>query len=335
MIGSFSKSARRAGKRGIPCKGLARRRERSAVQPAWSGLILWTRKNEMKRTIIIVLALCALMVQSAQAQAADITPTGSLPLEVGNQWTYEHRYFNRSYEWGWWWDQNPEIRMLFEIPDSLYDNPGSPPHSLRYAERELTIEITHTEMIDGLEYFVFSQADYDWPPLPTLFWAGQKVRLSNEGVLLFRWNGQDVPLYDFNPQHPRSYSIPAYPIREDLVTKLYVWRQNRNENQIETIFSALPEINLPNSMHGLAGSGIRFLPRYGLAYYGETYHQRSDLFLWLGSSFEIHLFFHNILDPISAIISGEVVSYDQVLRRRNTHVQSSSWGQLKRAFRPQ
>ena len=291
----------------------------------------------MKRTIIIFLALLfSLSPAAAQDEGVfEGRPTDFLPLEVGNQWTCVHRYENLSYESGWWRDQNPEIRMLFEIPGYPYDNYELPPDSLRWDERELTIEITHTEMIDGLEYFVFSRADYDWPPLPTLFWAGQKVRLSDEGVLLFRWNGQDVPLYDLNPQHPSSYSIPAYPIREDLVTKLYVRRRNRPESQIEIIFSAIPEINLPNSMNGLVDSGIRVLPRYGLAYYGEAYYQRDNLFLLLGSSFGVHLLFYNILEPISAIISGEAVSYDQVPKRRNTHVQSSSWGQLKRAFRPQ
>ena len=52
-------------------------------------------------------------------------------------------------------------------------------------------------MIDGFEYYVFSDADYAWPPLPELFWGGKKVRLSAEGFLVFRWDGQDVPVYDF------------------------------------------------------------------------------------------------------------------------------------------
>ena len=219
----------------------------------------------MRRTIIIVLALFFWLLPAA-AQDEGVfagNPTALLPLEVGNQWTYKHRYENYAYSSGWL-DPNPEIRMLFEIPGRLYDNQEGLPDSLLWVERELTIEITHTEMIDGFEYFVFSHADYDWPPTPTLFWAGQKVRLSDEGVLLFRWNGQDVPLYDLNPQHPGSYSIPSYPLREDLVTKLYVWRPNRNENQIQITFYAGYEINLPNNMGSFIG--IRVTPRYGLIF---------------------------------------------------------------------
>ena len=160
------------------------------------------RRLKMNLHLLIVLALCGLLARPALAQAAEITPTGSIPLEVGNQWTYKQRYKNFSYR-GSWWEQNPELQMLFEVPGGY----RHPPDSLLWGEREFTIEVTHTERIDGLEYFVFSQAEYDWPPLPNLFWAGQKVRLSDEGVLLFRWNGQDVPLYDLNLQHPGSYAL--------------------------------------------------------------------------------------------------------------------------------
>ena len=286
----------------------------------------------MKCTIIIVLALFFWLLPAA-AQDEGVfegRPTDFLPLEVGNQWTYYQTYGNYSY--GWRRELAPEARTLFELPGYPYDNPGDPPDSLLWVDREFTIEITHTEVIDGWEYFVFSRADYDWPPIPTLFWAGQKVRLSDEGVLLFRWNEQDVPLYDLNPQHPSSYSIPAYPIREDLVTKLYVRRWDRDESQIEIIFSAIPEINLSTNMPNDSVTFITVLPRYGLVSYSELYYGSP---FGEGLFFEPVSLFHNTLYPISAIISGEAVSYDQVPRRRTTHVQSSSWGQLKRAFRPQ
>ena len=290
----------------------------------------------MKHTIILVLAfLFPLPPVAAQDEGVfEGNPTDFLPLQVGNQWTYKHRYLNFSYERVWWQDQNPEIRMLFEIPGYPYDNHEFPPDSLRGGKRELTIEITHTEMIDGLEYFVFSHADYDWPPLPNLFWAGQQVRLSDEGVLLFRWNEQDVPLYDLNFQHPRSYSIPAYPIREDLVTRLDVWRSNRLEGQRLINFTAYPEINLPANMQNLSSTSIAILPGYGL-FCSESYYEESASIFGEGFFSDIRPLFFSELDPISAIISGEEVSYEQARRGDfDTHVQSSSWGQLKRMFRP-
>ena len=284
--------------------------------------------------VFMLLILCALMVPSAQAQTAqiEIIPTDFVPLEVGNQWTYKHDYFNTSYERTEWREWNPEVRMLFEIPDYPYDSPESPPDSLiGVNDRELTIEITHTEIIDGSEYFVFSHADYDWPPLPELFWAGQKVRLSDKGVLLFRWNGQDIPLYDFNLQHPSEYSMPAYPIREGIFTKLAIKRGSTWDGRIFNFYITFPEIHSPINFEDISYEiGIMFKAGYGPVY--SEYYALIPAFD--GAFFrEPIFFFFNYLTPISAIISGELVSYKQTLIG-NTHVQSSSWGQLKRAFRP-
>ena len=181
----------------------------------------------MNLRLLIVLALCGLMARPGQAQLtlwdsmmADLrtlpetAQASFVPLEVGNQWTYGHTFVYRpSY-------YSDEFRVLYGIPK--HENPGNDRIRL---DREFTIEITHTEWIEGFEYFVFSRADYDWPPVPAIFWAGQKVRLSDEDVLLFRWNGQDIPLYDLNPQHPNAYSIPAYPLREDVSIKLDISRR--------------------------------------------------------------------------------------------------------------
>lgn len=277
--------------------------------------------------VFILLILYALMVPSAQAQTAEseITPTDFVPLEVGNQWTYEHDYFNTYYQsrdWESLRDWNPEVRMLFEIPGYPYDSPESPPDSLLWADdRELTIEITHTEMIEGSEYFVFSRADYDWPPLPEFFWAGQKVRLSDEGILLFRWNEQDVPLYDLNPQHPSEYLIPAYPIREGIFTKLAIERERTWDGRNISFSISFPEIH-PTNMSYIINVGFK-------SGYGPVYSEYYDLVTGFDDVFsELSPFFFNYLTPISAIISGESVSYKQILIG-NTSVQPTSWGQLK------
>ena len=273
----------------------------------------------MNLCVLLGLALCVLMARPAQAQATEITPTDFFPLEVGNQWTYRHGYDNVVPL-----DIDIEPRALFEIPSYLYENHEYPPRFLRHIVRELTVEITHTEMIDGLEYFVFSRAEYDWPPVPKLFWAGQKVRLSDEGVLLFRWNGQDVPLYDFNPPLPNKYSIPAYPIWENISTKLDV----RHWSMGKFTFS-YPEFHEHNERYFWEIS-VNFLAGYGGGVYWEDYYKITGI---EGFFREAVSYFHHGLQPISAIISGEAVSYQQV-RFGNTHVQSSSWGQLKRSFRP-
>ena len=128
--------------------------------------------------------------------AIEINPLDFVPLEVGNRWTYEHLYINYHHGEG----------EPFDIPGYP---PGSLPDSLTFAKKIVTIEITHTEVIDGLEYFVFNDAEYDWPPLPNFFWGGKKVRLSDEGFLIFRWNGQELPVYDFGGDlHTYTGTLP-------------------------------------------------------------------------------------------------------------------------------
>ena len=117
-----------------------------------------------------------------------IHPPDYVPLAVGNRWTYEHYYFNGTY----YLVEDSDYVEPFVIPGyPLGRQHPVPPDSLVRAERTLTIEITHTQVINDLEYFVFSDADYAWPPLSDLFWAGKTVRLSDEGFLIFHLDGQD------------------------------------------------------------------------------------------------------------------------------------------------
>ena len=81
---------------------------------------------------------------------------------MGNGWTYEHFYWNTSYSWS---NVDREGLKLFadiEVPGYPHGKGNAlPPDSLLRVDRILTIEITHTERIDGREYFVFSYAEYD------------------------------------------------------------------------------------------------------------------------------------------------------------------------------
>ena len=40
-----------------------------------------------------------------------------------------------------------------------------------------------------------------------------KVRFSDEGTLLFRWNGQDIPFYAF--QEDKPYITPEFPVLQN------------------------------------------------------------------------------------------------------------------------
>ena len=214
---------------------------------------------------------------------------------MGNRWTYEHYYVNHLHGSG----------ELFDIPGYP---PGSAPDSLTGAEKIVTIEITHTEVIDGLEYFVFSGADYDWPPLPDLFWGGKKVRLSDEGFLVFRWNGQDRPVYDFgylgNP-HKYTGTLPSgsgtAEIRFD---RFYV------QYRLSTVSFVFDHY----------GEGLsRFLQGYGMGRF-HIYVQ--------AIGFGISPAFQNVLAPISATISGEEIVYEQVRPFYEPHFESTELGQV-------
>ena len=227
------------------------------------------------RLLMVLLVFLAGYTVSGDAQetddAVELNPLGFVPLEVGNRWTYEHSYVN---DWH-------GIGEPFEIP----------PGYLTFAEKIVTIEITHTEVIDGLEYFVFSDADYDWPPLPDFFWGGKKVRLSDEGFLIFRWNGQDIPVYDFG--HIGTEYTRTLPNGSEVrFNRYYV------PYQLSRVFFDLS--SYPSLLYQ-GSARIIFLQEYGV---GRTYIEYD-----LGCN---RFPFLNELVPLSATIAGEEIVYEQV-----------------------
>ena len=239
------------------------------------------------RLLMLLLVLAGYTAAGAAQETDDATieinPLDFVPLEVGNRWTYEHLYWN---------DEGAHsIGEPFDIPGYPL---GDPPDSLTSAEKIVTIEITHTEVIDGLEYFVFSDADYAWPPLPDFFWGGKKVRLSDEGFLVFRWNEQDLPVYDFS--HPSDYGTSTLPIGSG-TTEAHLGRSYAQYWRSRVHFG-LSRYSLYH------GAEIIFLQEYGV---GQTYIER-----YYSLSACASLSFLNELMPISATISGKEIVYEQV-----------------------
>ena len=311
----------------------------------------------MKRTIIIVLAFL-FPIPPATAQDEGVfegRPTDFLPLQVGNQWTYNHVYSNPYYNRyeivgevvkkirGWGPKEgfdllSPEwtrIRAVWEIPGypltARYE-PESPLFDLLVIERELTLEITHTETIEGHAYFVFSEPPDDWPPVPAVCLVGQKVRFSDEGVLLVRWQEQDIPLYDFAPPYTpyfpayvtKDYTTPAYPVLYDahdpVALPLTISRSFFSDQTFVSCFS-MNIADLPHYAINTLGF-VCFLPDYGLAKYDLVEFPDPGEFpsAW------------NTLYPVSAVIDGQVIEYPYspaALYPGHTHVQPTSWGQLK------
>ena len=246
--------------------------------------------------LMAVLALCgAVEADTAMEDTGpiEINPLEYLPLEVGNRWTYEHVYASALHG---------EMKGLLPLEDEW----SFPIDPLPYPEQTVTIEITHTEVIDGLEYFVFSEADYAWPPFPSFFFEGKKVRLSDEGILMFRWEGQDIPVYDFGAtSNPHRY-VGTFP-RGSSTEQFSVGRIYTPYQRPRVDFS----INNSPFLQEIA-----FLKGYGV---GRVY-----IHYW---SAYPGIYYRNGLIPISATISGEEILYEQV-RSASQSFESSGLGQI-------
>ena len=242
--------------------------------------------------LMAVLALCRAVEADTGIEDTgpiELNPLEYLPLAVGNSWTYKHVYSNALHG--------------AEGPLPLEDEWSFPIDPLLSPEPTVTIEITHTEVIDGLEYFVFSEADYAWPPFPSFFLEGKKVRLSEEGILMFRWEGQDIPVYDFGgTSNPHTY-VGTFP--RGLSTEQF------SVGRVYTPYQR-PKVDFSIG-HPLAPK-IAFLKGYGV---GRVYS-----YVWSSLTY-----YRNGLMPISATISGEEIIYEQV-RSAYQSFESSGLGQV-------
>ena len=241
---------------------------------------------------------------NATVAAQEINPLDFVPLAVGNSWTYEHSYVNGSYT-----DEGPgydiEVRKPFEIPGYPHGEGNAlPPVSLLWPMNSiLTIEITHTERIDGQEYFVFSDAEYDWPPLPEFFWAGKKVRWSDEGFLVFRWVGREVPIFDvgglINDSYSYSITLP-WESAPPVDIRRRGWFYEAPQTSKLHYLVNFDWYRWESDGTWLGSRNCNFLPGYGIGRFSEAFY---------GLHFPI---FENILTGISANIDGEEIWYDQL-----------------------
>ena len=104
-----------------------------------------------------------------------------LPLAVGNSWTYAHAYYDsENYE---------TVYIPWTNYTEQFDTLGTP---------QFTLSVLHTEVIDGHTYFVLSDMPDFWPPVPSYFIAGKKLRWAGDQLMertadgeqsLFRFGG--------------------------------------------------------------------------------------------------------------------------------------------------
>ena len=286
----------------------------------------------MKRMFAVVrrsvICLLAIMGGATLASSTDkVDPIEFVPLEVGNRWVYRHVYSNEMYFiWNEFWRMygGPDEDIAYwEAYFKQFEVPGYPmgesypPGSLISTNRAtVVVEITHTERIGGAEYFVFSEAPYDWPPLPEFFWAGQKVRLSDRDILFFYRNGTHIPLYDFR-EFKSTYSFPLgavsafkyIPIgggieklmNDRLTHPEYLWdavMKPAYQDQVLEILFRFGEL----MEYSLTRWDSQFVKGYGIGHSGKSILAPAN-----------NVPFLNILNPVSATLSGEEVSFKEVV----------------------
>ncbi|MFA6109291.1 MAG: hypothetical protein WDA75_11040 [Candidatus Latescibacterota bacterium] len=218
----------------------------------------------------------------AQAQPSPLDPRGFLPLSVGNSWTFTHRYLN-------------------DRPDLLGMSWNSPAYAYR---DDVQIAITHTEQIDGQTYYVFSDLDYDFPPVPSFFLAGKKVRWDEQGRLMVRGQDTEFCLYDFS--HEGTYDIPE---QEDGVSRC----EGAPYGSPPTYYNNFFFSTVPQDI--IAGRWVQFAYSFGISY------------LDVGFGVEDYPVYYIIIEGRRAVIDGQQLEYVGIVRP--TGVFTTTWGIIK------
>ena len=138
-----------------------------------AAIILLSRPLGSVKHLLAAVLVGLLGNGSAIADASDW-----LPLAVGNSWRYAQRYREYGKDRSQWTNYTAQ-----------FDTLGTP---------QFTISVLHTEVIDGHTYFVISDMPDFWPPPPSYFIAGKKLRWAGDQLMertadgersLFRFGG--------------------------------------------------------------------------------------------------------------------------------------------------
>ncbi len=228
-----------------------------------------------------------------------------LPLEVGNEWTYEHEFYDyeQNYDGDW---------SNFKAP---------------YGVPQFTISVLRTEVIDGHTYFVMSDMPERWPPPPSFFIAGKKLRWAGDHLMERTASGEQV-LYRFgriagaaSASGARGASY-AFATQEGTNQVSKKEKDNHYSHEYDFTFEhdAGPELE-----GDYEGGGSVFLKGFGIRSCGFATGNGDETF------------FNNILGATHAVLGGRTVTVDQARKAsvtgsqssEETSIQWSSWGLIK------
>ena len=182
----------------------------------------------------VLATLAGSWLWAGDAAKADEPIHRMLPLAVGNSWRYVHTKYDAS------------------TYEQLYHH-------------QVAISISHTEVIEGHTYHVFTDVPYDEPPVPFFCVAGKRVRWEGDR-LLFRERDQDVALFRFG----------GYPV-DEIGDYSYVLPTSESDTPVEVETIAHPP-GIPRRDGCLVPVGRTFT-----FYFGER-HRLVYRWIWLGSS---------------------------------------------------
>ena len=268
-------------------------------------------QNRMQHLLAAVL-VGLLVSGSAVADASDW-----LPLAVGNSWTYSHQYSD--YE--------------------NYDVYTRWPKWTNYTNfAEFTLSVLGTEDIDGQTYFVISDMPELWPPVPSQFIAGKKLRWKGDHLLERTDDGEQALFrFDEGDEYGRSHydvTIQGQTIQvrtrelHDHYSHEYSFRFSGGAGAVRVYDAdAVDYYDLDagrelDEVRVELEAGIGFLKGFGVWGCGVGIND-GDAPL-----------FTNLQEAKHAVLDGRTVTIREAQEASVTTIEGDSWGEIKQEEHP-
>ena len=285
---------------------------------------------EMKQRICLLLAVLLGLSRVLPADATD-DAAAYLPLAVGNSWTYAHEYSNflgtfdsprERYSTYYRWPARG-----FNSPHEWYSTYYRWParaNELPYPHgRLVSITVQGTEVIDGKTYYVLSDLPDNWPPAPSYFIAGKKLRWAGTHLRERTVNGERS-VFRFDGANDAGYSVETDGVSSPIkrqgwfeYMELAVEVEPDGVDNLITVRLSSPDPSrayLFDFRGTEQGNGsCEFRKNYGCVACVSA----------IFSSFKNNVF------SVRAVLGGRTVEYKDLLTPTSTSIPSSSWGQVK------
>ena len=270
-------------------------------------------QNRMQHLIAAVL-IVLLGSGSVVADASDW-----LPLAVGNSWTYSHRYNDH---------QNDDGDTRW--PNYTEPLGGTP---------QFTLSVLDTEDIDGQTYFVISDMPELWPPVPSQFIAGKKLRWKGDHLLERTADGEQALFRFDGGGDPSKYAYYDVTIQGQTI-QVTAWETRANSSH-------------EYSFHFSGGAGaVRVYDVDAVDYYDldagrELDEVRVELRAGIGFLKGFGVWgcgvgindgdaplFTNLQKAKHAVLDGRTVTIREAQEASVTTIEGDSWGDIKQEEHP-